>query len=96
MNQHTQGPWSFKTNWCDMVASDEGVICIIMEDNEKGINRTKLVNRANARLIAASPDLLEALESLIAMDDADGMGVDGWEKRFNVARAAVSRARGQA
>jgi hypothetical protein len=49
-------------------------------------------DRANAHLFAAALDLLEACKGLVAMDDADGMGVTSWEDLFNAARAAIAKA----
>ncbi len=60
MSAHTPGPWKFVTKWCDQVTSNDGCICIPTEYNSNGVSRTKLESRANARLIAAAPDLLEA------------------------------------
>lgn len=54
------------------------------------------VNRTNdAHLMAAAPDLLEALEQMI---DEYGTAGDGWPRNNKVlrdARAAISKARGQ-
>ena len=60
-------------------------------------------NEANARLIAAAPDLLEALEAIVA--DADGWEAEaeeeGWpsvevqRRKVDRARRAIARARGE-
>jgi hypothetical protein len=57
---------------------------------------------ANARLIAAAPDLLEALEGFVAQRERDHLpGTVGWsvfveEDRLMVAaRASIAKARGQ-
>ena len=44
---------------------------------------------ANARLIAAAPDLLEALERVVAIADRD-------TTEFNTAKAAIAKAKGAA
>ena len=52
-------------------------------------------HKANANLIAAAPDLLEALEQMI---DEYGTAGDGWPRNNKVlrdARTAISKARGQ-
>jgi len=49
-------------------------------------------DRANARLIAAAPDLLAALENLVEThDDGEAMHVEFW----NIARAALAKAKGE-
>jgi len=64
------------------------------------------VNRANARLIAAAPDLLEALRGLFDLVplSAEGPAPDAkivtnvkyWRKAFDNARSAIAKAeRGQ-
>ncbi len=56
--------------------------------------------RANARLIAAAPDLYAALEELVARRDKEsaaygGLSPDGSDGRYARARAALRRARGE-
>jgi hypothetical protein len=48
-------------------------------------------DRANASLMAASPDLLAALEQLLA-----AQGTAGYAEAVGVARSAIAKARGQA
>lgn len=58
--KHTPGPWivgTFPTGASD-VRSADSEICLCKSDFED--------NQANARLIAAAPDLLEALEFALA------------------------------
>lgn len=51
---------------------------------------------ANARLIAAAPDLVEALESLlVAIDAHSGIRLRDMHHERKAARAALSRALGQ-
>lgn len=51
-NQHTQGPWVYDDVWGLITAKDVQVCAL-----HSGI-------KANAHLIAAAPELLEALEAL--------------------------------
>ena len=50
-------------------------------------------NEANARLIAAAPDLLEALKEIV--DAADGAGWGQLDPSFKKARAAIAKATGE-
>lgn len=59
--QHTPGPWDFKTKWCDQVVSTDGCICVLTDFNAGGAHRTILERRKNALLIAAAPELLDAV-----------------------------------
>lgn len=86
MNKHTPGPWSFyddsndgKTNRIEIVAIGKTVARIY--------HSVPAQDLPNARLIAAAPDLLEALEFVIR-------GVpDTWEG-VQQARAAIAKATG--
>ena len=77
MTEHTPGPWSTTGS---MIQSEYktfgGVFVAQVVDHASG------EHIANARLIAAAPELLEALQSVLAGDD------DHWQ----VAEAAVAKA----
>lgn len=91
MNAHTPGPWraSAGTGYVAIMAGPtiDRQLAITMTCNPEGC--------ANARLIAAAPDLLAALERLEA-------GVRLWISRgvsdedMAAARAAIAKARGEA
>lgn len=78
MSKHTPGPWH-AMGWNvydkdDMIA-DAGFVSEVKSD-------------ANARLIAAAPDMLEALESIEDMRSMQGAD------RYRV-KAAIAKAKGQ-
>lgn len=68
MNAHTPGPWT-ATGIHVFGANDEHVAKALIE-NDQPLD----VARANARLIAAAPDLLAVLKALMA-DTTAGVGV---------------------
>ena len=95
MTKHTPGPWNFyddsndgKTNRIEIVAVGKTVARIY--------HSVPAEDLPNARLIAAAPDLLEALETAL----------DGWQREFEYlakrtpewvtkARAAIAKATGE-
>jgi hypothetical protein len=90
---HTPGPW--KADGGDVWDSDMS-ICILNSENEYGPgNRNQI--RANARLIAAAPDMLEALEEIarlpIAATYPDGPCID--REDMSMVLAAISKAKGK-
>ena len=97
MNKHTPGPWKpYFDETYGVLGPDKGRVAICM--NLKGAHG--LAGRrhgdevaANARLIAAAPDLLEALNAMLTHM---GMDEDDWNKvTFNQARAAIAKATGE-
>ena len=98
MSEHTPGPWAvnpFRTtvDACD----DEGPlpICkLLWPTNRRSEDETE----ANARLIAAAPELLEALQEL--MDEQNGppliRDAPAWEAAMSKARAAIAKVEGRA
>lgn len=48
--------------------------------------------KANAILIAAAPDLLTALQAIVALDDGDSPDLWHYEAEFAAARAAIAKA----
>lgn len=86
MNKHTQGPWEFVDNSLVGPKIDNKPVWLrpVILRSETGIAE------ADARLIAAAPKLLEALEALI--DDQRDASLPVLAK----ARAAIAKARGEA
>lgn len=89
---HTPGPWDCM--FADginvrhpIIRGDKGTIC-----QSAWMGNADETN-ANARLIAAAPDLLEALTRLVDIDDGN-MGVIGWDAVIDAARAAIAKATG--
>jgi len=105
-HKHTQGPWVYTTgeDWDGahimdkhgrIVADCQG--CDIPGAcGEVGTDEA----RANARLISAAPDLLDALEDaeflLRKAGNIPGPMQDSFKRSANDARAAIAKARGEA
>lgn len=88
--QHTPGPWEVHDG---LVWSKKyGAICDPL--SEVGNNRTQPEARANARLIAAAPDLLAACESMLHYFDApnESLCANDAYKAADQARAAIAKA----
>ncbi len=97
--QHTPGPWTLDLgnigadmkNHVPIDAPDHGGIAQVvwvMEDDASASKSTPACE-ANAFLIAAAPELLEALKQIAA-----GQYVEGEERE--IARAAIAKATGKA
>jgi len=103
--QHTPGPWMVSHNASDFMGNwKTNPYSIVVP--AKGVHRTTIANipnrqtipedqkRENAFLIAAAPDLLEALQAI-------ANGTEFWdsyppEHSYGKARAAIAKATGQA
>lgn len=98
MATHTPGPW----RWLNAITliSDKGrkhaVLTsddVLQTTDEHGLLVKLTPSHPNARLMAAAPDLLEALKGLVAaVDAADPAGE--WDAR-GVALAAIAKAEGR-
>lgn len=94
MNKHTPGPWFITGTMTKYVEArigggliQEVASCGPTEaDNGYGEQQA-----ANARLIAAAPDLLEALEILVELAGT-GCNIDG---TIAMAKAAIAKAKGE-
>ena len=91
MSKHTPGPWRVVDSWNDYMVESQNGEEIIWQD---GPHNTPTINEANARLIAAAPDLLEALENLA--DYIDERAGDNECRPLENARAAIAKAKGEA
>ncbi len=83
---HTPGPWKF----CE---SDDARVPdrIVSQTGVTIASGTVGVNRADAALISAAPDMLAALETMLAYWDKGS-----FHPAIDQACAAISRAKGQA
>lgn len=84
--KHTPGPWE-ASQWrvCHSVGGDIGVIC----DTANNAKTRTEENMANAKLIAAAPELLEACQMLLTLSlphDVSGRAM------VDKARAAIEKA----
>lgn len=98
MSKHTPGPWEPITDKHGEVVVYEAVTRANLDICKMGGNTN---DGANARLIAAAPDLLEALKGLLAVapSKAPAAGlIVGIEEKHKAAiagaRAAIARAEG--
>ena len=90
MAKHTPGPWHVGMKPGPIVYGEDGAqvapLHVPMVPKEE--------NRANARLIAAAPELLEALENLLEhVENRDALGAY-WADPM-AARAAIAKAKGE-
>ncbi len=99
MTQHTPGPW--RHIGCDVFDGDDSPIAHIDPQEEQPSQTVE----ANARLIAAAPELLAALKALLAPGigtyaDAEGFAEllrsddDDTKAAIDAARAALAKATG--
>jgi hypothetical protein len=92
MNKHTPGPWEIEPNagkgaW---ISNDFGWAALALGNDHDNA-------RANARLIAAAPDLLEALTALangVDFNIKNGSCPLDLGVRLKKARAAIAKAEG--
>lgn len=103
--QHTAGPWRVCQPYTNRnvfpIGHDrqDGATDILGEVN--GIGGTEQEDRSNARLIAAAPELLEALEQCqryigLLIDTPQKVTDIDWKTLHNQARAAILKAEGDA
>lgn len=88
---YTRGPWSLSDIYIEN-ADGNLQIAEISTDDESFNNEGDLIGKAlhDAYLIAAAPELLEALESIVEMNPELPMGM------IEAAEKAIAKARGEA
>lgn len=100
-SKHTPGPWSItftiigadKEMWPSAVVSPEKGSVDTICDFSFLTTRDIAVQQANARLIAAAPELLEALSALDRMNRGlDWCDPDEQARRWSCAGAALAKA----
>lgn len=95
---HTPGPWSLKmTGWrtnpfAIYSPRRPGAVACVPSRTSVPLDEQD----ANARLIAAAPDMLAALERIANSEEYHGdLFVCDFETLQNVARAAIAKAKGE-
>jgi hypothetical protein len=92
MSGYTKGPW--KICYDGQIDSSDGkFICAFRWDSFREINESN--NAANARLIAAAPDLLEALKFALHRLEAVESPVFSVRHAIDKAKAAIAKAEAQ-
>jgi len=82
-NQHTPGPWRAKGHCIETEEYSFNWVASVQTSNVPEWE-------ANARLIAAAPELLEALQAVVALP-----GFEPAEPYGKIVRAAIAKATGQ-
>lgn len=101
MTKHTPGPWEIAFETFDNDGAPETAIqalggrAFVAFALEFGPNNPQM-REANARLIAAAPDLLEALKKIVkSLADQDDEGMIEHVYLMIKARAAITKATGE-
>ena len=87
-NKFTEGNWNVSddTSECYLVKSDDGGLIAFVYDGDIDDEAIHMdVVEANAKLIAAAPDLLEALTSILKIVE-DSEGVVGYHLNGDTAK----------
>jgi len=96
MNAHTPAPWAvdgtLHSGDLDVISAD-GRIAMIDDSRATGWNEPTI--KANARLIAAAPDLLAALQMVEAIWSRDQTANIDPESPLAKVRAAIKKATGE-
>jgi len=85
--KHTPGPWTLRQESDRFIHivepnSDAGIAAVLTEHDEDGL----AIDQANARLIAAAPELLEALKSVVKTHGLKTAGGTGQLSLGDIAR----------
>jgi hypothetical protein len=95
--QHTPGPWKVKAHSTAVLAGRKQICSHVNAASALTVNMVEdyEIAQANARLIAAAPDLLEALQDLFDADMEHVLMGDGKDDQIEAiakARAAIAKA----
>jgi len=93
---HTSGPWRITTDFIGVYDSEARRIANMDSDGAPDFDEDETI--ANARLIAAAPDLLAALENMVAQyaywaSQIEMKQID--RDAAAMARAAITKAKGE-
>lgn len=98
---HTPGPWEHGNNGliygqCAEDDVEAPFVCDVIEDSAmQALGMLSPIEEANARLIAAAPELLDALTHTLDFLHANDDGEDDVRWRIEKAQAAIAKATGR-
>lgn len=92
MSKHTPGPWTVDDNYLCAKVKDETIYLAKIHSWSKDAPEE---GKANARLIAAAPELLESLEWWQKLGN-EGASSDEWDSCQRMMDAVIAKARGEA
>ena len=103
MSKHTKGPWRFSKNlsWSEndrgwnVFQLGGGHIATVSPRIADDSGNASEEGLANAHLIAAAPELLDALAGLVSCMSTPDSRLNPF-KQFGIALAAIAKARGEA
>lgn len=95
MSKHTPGPWARYGSIIRSIACNDRKLADVRVIDDEG--------QANARLMASSPDLLDALEGLVRINEEHNEAMikiigkpSLWNDDYlNASRAAIAKAKGE-
>ena len=94
MSQYTPGPWRIQRDDQIVILNADESIAMLFRDGDVHYNDLLAPEddacEANARLIAAAPDLLEAIQALVKEFEKEAM--PGIYAGLALARAAIAKA----
>lgn len=90
--KHTPGPWFIDETWQTAVQSkDKHIAMVNFHKDDTARSVFGLEHMANAKLIAAAPELLEALQSILDIGKRD-MSNPKYDAYFSTAKEAIKKA----
>lgn len=106
---HTPGPWrrNANTGWISTAGDPYGHGPMHIADMRGWGHLTgggacnfhpekaALIQDANAALLVAAPDLLEACKAIMALHQGQPSGVGNWDVAFRMVQRAIERAEGR-
>lgn len=99
MSKYTPGPWTWGDNYCGLYGSGPDNEVLTYERYEGMWVAFGDKQKANANLISAAPELLEALEYFMLLADKSGCGeyvqIQLTPEFFKPARKAIAKAKGE-
>lgn len=90
MSAHTPAPWIVRGN---SIVADETEDRLEMRVRIHSGNRDDI--KANARLISAAPELLDALQAILEFPSGQYSECDGYDAAYENARSAIAKATGE-